>query len=53
MVSSTCRVGIIDAGTSGIYLASLLAQRGYQVTLFEKAHILALMGVVFCWFHPE
>lgn len=37
MVSSSSRVGIIGAGTSGVYLASLLAQQGYQVTLFEKA----------------
>ncbi|UBF27061.1 FAD-dependent monooxygenase [Kovacikia minuta CCNUW1] len=31
------RVGIIGAGTSGVYLASLLAQQGFQVALFEKA----------------
>lgn len=37
MVSSTCRVGIIGAGTSGVYLASLLARQGHQVALFEKA----------------
>ncbi len=37
MVSSSCRVGIVGAGTTGIYLASLLARQGYQVALFEKA----------------
>jgi salicylate hydroxylase len=37
MVSSNHRVGIIGAGTSGVYLASLLAQKGFQVSLFEKA----------------
>ena len=31
------RVGIVGAGTSGVYLASLLVQEGYQVTVFEKA----------------
>lgn len=37
MVSLNCRVGIIGAGTSGIYLASLLTEQGYQVDVFEKA----------------
>ncbi len=37
MVSLNCRVGIIGAGTSGVYLASLLAKQGYQVDVFEKA----------------
>lgn len=37
MLASTCRVGIIGAGTSGVYLARLLIQQGFQVTLFEKA----------------
>jgi 2-polyprenyl-6-methoxyphenol hydroxylase-like FAD-dependent oxidoreductase len=37
MVLSNSRVGIIGAGTSGIYLASLLAQKGFQVSLFEKS----------------
>ena len=36
MVSSNCRIGIIGAGTSGVYLADLLIQQGYQVDLFEK-----------------
>lgn len=37
MQASNCRVGIIGAGTSGVYLASLLIQQGFQVALFEKA----------------
>jgi salicylate hydroxylase len=31
------RIGIIGAGTSGVFLASLLIEQGFQVTLFEKA----------------
>lgn len=37
MGSSNCRIGIVGAGTSGTYLASLLTQQGFQVSLFEKA----------------
>ncbi len=37
MVASNCRIGIIGAGTSGVYLASLLTDLGFQVALFEKA----------------
>ncbi len=37
MHASSCRVGIIGAGTSGVYLASTLARQGYQVDLFERA----------------
>lgn len=37
MFSSNRRVGIIGAGTSGVYLARLLLQQGFQVDLFEKA----------------
>ena len=37
MPTSTRRIGIIGAGTSGVYLARLLIQQGFQVTLFEKA----------------
>jgi len=37
MIASNCRVGIVGAGTSGAYLAKLLIQRGFQVSLFEKA----------------
>lgn len=37
MVSSDCKIGIIGAGSSGIYLAILLAQQGYRVDLFEKS----------------
>jgi 2-polyprenyl-6-methoxyphenol hydroxylase-like FAD-dependent oxidoreductase len=39
MVSSNSRIGIIGAGTSGVYLASLLIQQGFQVDLFEKAPV--------------
>lgn len=31
------KVGIVGAGSSGIYLASLLAQQGHDVTLFEQS----------------
>jgi 2-polyprenyl-6-methoxyphenol hydroxylase-like FAD-dependent oxidoreductase len=44
MVSSNTRVGIIGAGTSGVYLASLLAKKGFQVALFEKAPALRTDG---------
>jgi 2-polyprenyl-6-methoxyphenol hydroxylase-like FAD-dependent oxidoreductase len=44
MVSSNIRVGIIGAGTSGVYLASLLAKKGFQVSLFEKAPALRTDG---------
>ncbi len=37
MIAANCRVGIVGAGTSGVYLASLLQQQGFQVALFEKA----------------
>ncbi len=37
MVASNCKIGIIGAGTSGIFLAILLAQQGYQVDVFEKS----------------
>jgi salicylate hydroxylase len=37
MVSSHYKIGIIGAGSSGLYLAILLAQQGYQVDLFEKS----------------
>ncbi|NJR24458.1 MAG: NAD(P)-binding protein [Richelia sp. CSU_2_1] len=37
MISSQSKIGIIGAGTSGSYLASLLIQQGFQVDLFEKA----------------
>jgi 2-polyprenyl-6-methoxyphenol hydroxylase-like FAD-dependent oxidoreductase len=36
-VNSNTRVGIIGAGASGAYLASLLVQQGFKVDLFEKA----------------
>ncbi|NJP11857.1 MAG: NAD(P)-binding protein [Leptolyngbyaceae cyanobacterium RU_5_1] len=37
MISSNCRIGIVGAGTSGVYLAKLLIQQGFQVAVFEKA----------------
>jgi 2-polyprenyl-6-methoxyphenol hydroxylase-like FAD-dependent oxidoreductase len=37
MLISNCRVGIIGAGTSGVYLARLLIHQGFQVALFEKS----------------
>ncbi len=37
MITSPYKIGIIGAGSSGLYLAILLAQRGYQVDVFEKS----------------
>ena len=37
MKSSHDRIGIIGAGTSGTYLASLLVRQGFQVDLFERS----------------
>jgi 2-polyprenyl-6-methoxyphenol hydroxylase-like FAD-dependent oxidoreductase len=37
MVAANTRIGIVGAGTSGIFLANLLIQEGFQVTVFEKA----------------
>ncbi len=37
MNSTNQRIGIVGSGTSGVFLANLLLERGYQVTLFEKA----------------
>ncbi len=36
-MTSRLRIGIIGAGTSGTFLASLLAQQGHQVDLFERS----------------
>ncbi|MEH2126147.1 FAD-dependent monooxygenase [Nostoc sp.] len=44
MVSSNSKIGIIGAGTSGAYLASLLIQEGFQVDLFEKAPVVRTDG---------
>lgn len=44
MVSTNIKIGIIGAGTSGAYLASLLIQKGFQVTLFEKAPVVRTDG---------
>ena len=37
MVSAKLRIGIIGAGTTGVYLATLLARQGHQVDLFERS----------------
>jgi len=37
MVVTNSKIGIVGAGTSGAYLASLLIQKGFQVSLFEKS----------------
>lgn len=37
MVASQSKIGIIGAGSSGLYLGILLAQQGYQVDIFEKS----------------
>jgi salicylate hydroxylase len=37
MLKTDCRIGIIGAGTSGVFLARLLLQQGFRVTLFEKS----------------
>lgn len=37
MVAAKYRVGIVGAGSTGAYLAGLLARQGHQVALFEKA----------------
>ncbi|MDZ7951042.1 FAD-dependent monooxygenase [Nostoc sp. DedQUE09] len=44
MVSSNSKIGIIGAGTSGAYLATLLIQEGFQVDLFEKAPVVRTDG---------
>jgi salicylate hydroxylase len=44
MVSTNSKIGIIGAGTSGAYLASLLIQEGFQVNLFEKAPVVRTDG---------
>jgi 2-polyprenyl-6-methoxyphenol hydroxylase-like FAD-dependent oxidoreductase len=37
MVASQSKIGIIGAGSSGLYLGILLTQQGYQVDIFEKS----------------
>ena len=37
MVTKDQRIGIIGAGTTGVYLAGLLKKKGYKVDLFEKS----------------
>lgn len=36
MVSSQCKIGVVGAGSSGLFLGILLTQQGYQVDIFEK-----------------
>ena len=36
-IATQYKIGIIGAGTSGLFLAILLMQRGYQVDIFEKS----------------
>ena len=36
--ASVCDVLVIGGGPAGATAAALLAERGYRVTLFEKAH---------------
>jgi len=44
MISKNTKIGIIGAGTSGAYLASLLIQEGFQVSVFEKAPVVRTDG---------
>ena len=44
MISTNSKIGIIGAGTSGAYLASLLLQEGFEVHLFEKAPVVRTDG---------
>jgi salicylate hydroxylase len=39
MLNTDCRIGIIGAGTSGVFLAKLLLKEGFAVTLFEKSAV--------------
>jgi 2-polyprenyl-6-methoxyphenol hydroxylase-like FAD-dependent oxidoreductase len=37
MIASQTKIGIIGAGSSGLYLGMLLTQQGYHVDIFEKS----------------
>jgi 2-polyprenyl-6-methoxyphenol hydroxylase-like FAD-dependent oxidoreductase len=37
MIKKNSKIGIVGAGTTGVYLAGLLSKQGYKVDLFEKA----------------
>jgi 2-polyprenyl-6-methoxyphenol hydroxylase-like FAD-dependent oxidoreductase len=37
MSTSPYRIGIVGAGTSGVFLARLLLEKGFQINLFEKS----------------
>ena len=46
-VASPERVAVVGGGLAGIAAASLLAERGFKVTLFERNHYLG--GKIGCW----
>ncbi|HUC96895.1 MAG TPA: FAD-dependent oxidoreductase [Candidatus Polarisedimenticolaceae bacterium] len=46
-VQSAKKVAVVGGGLAGIGAASLLAERGFEVTLFERNHYLG--GKVGCW----
>jgi isorenieratene synthase len=49
-VQSAKKVAVVGGGLAGIGAASLLGERGFQVTLFERNHYLG--GKVGCWNVP-
>ena len=49
-VPSAKKVAVVGGGLAGIAAASLLAERGFKVTLFERNHYLG--GKVGCWDVP-
>lgn len=49
-VQSAKKVAVVGGGLAGIGAASLLGERGFQVTLFERNHYLG--GKVGCWDVP-
>src|SRR5918995_422403 len=49
-IQSAEKVAVVGGGLAGIGAASLLAERGFKVTLFERNHYLG--GKVGCWDVP-